>query len=177
MRNQSTFKNNKSAIYLVGTPIGNLEDISFRAIDTLKKVDVICCEDTRTSQTFLKKYNINKKLISLHKFNEAKRIKELIQVLDAQNDIAIISDDGCPAISDPGATFINEILKVYDCNVTSVNVGPAYVHAIVASGYLAKENYFHGFLDNKSENTKMNEQYTQRNIIEINKFIQSQEFI
>lgn len=157
MRNQSTFKNSKPTIYLVGTPIGNLEDISFRAIDTLKNVDVICCEDTRTSQTFLKKYNINKKLISLHKFNETERIKELIQVLENQNNIAIISDAGCPAISDPGATFINEILKVYDCNVTSVNVGPAYIHAIVASGYVTKENYFHGFLDSKSEKTKINE--------------------
>ncbi|ATZ21313.1 16S rRNA (cytidine(1402)-2'-O)-methyltransferase [Mesoplasma tabanidae] len=157
MRNQSTFKNNKPTIYLIGTPIGNLEDISFRAIDTLKKVEVICCEDTRTSQTFLKKYNINKKLISLHKYNEAERINEIVKVLENQNNVAIISDAGCPAISDPGANFIKEILKVYDCNVTSINVGPAYIHAIVASGYTAKENYFHGFLENKSDKTKSDE--------------------
>ncbi|AVN62152.1 16S rRNA (cytidine(1402)-2'-O)-methyltransferase [Mesoplasma coleopterae] len=157
MRNQSTFKNNKPTIFLIGTPIGNLEDISFRALDTLKKVDVICCEDTRTSQTFLKKYEINKKLVSLHKYNEAERINEIIRVLENQNDVAIISDAGCPAISDPGANFIKEILNTYDCNVTSVNVGPAYIHAIVASGYTAKENYFHGFLENKSDKSKFNE--------------------
>ncbi|AAT75459.1 putative tetrapyrrole methylase [Mesoplasma florum L1] len=157
MRNQSTFKNDKPTIYLVGTPIGNLEDISFRALETLKKVSVICCEDTRTSQTFLKKYEINKKLISLHKYNESERIEEIIKILDDKNDVAIISDAGCPAISDPGANFIKEILNIYDCNVTSVNVGPAYIHAIVASGYTAKENYFHGFLENKSDKSKVDE--------------------
>ncbi|ASZ08863.1 16S rRNA (cytidine(1402)-2'-O)-methyltransferase [Mesoplasma chauliocola] len=157
MRNQSTFKNNKPTVYLVGTPIGNLEDISFRALEVLKKVDVICCEDTRTSQTFLQKYQISKKLISLHKFNETDRVKELSLLLKDNQDIAIVSDAGCPAISDPGATFINKILQATDCNVTSVNVGPAYIHAIVASGYRAKENYFYGFLEHKSGNSKMNE--------------------
>lgn len=153
---QKTFKNNLSTIYIVGTPIGNLEDFSYRAIEILNNVDIICCEDTRTSSILLKKYNINKKLISLHKFNESKRIDELSKYIKESKKIAIISDAGVPCISDPGMYILNQLKKSVglNFNITAVNVGPAYIHALVSSGLEYETNYFSGFLDKKENNLK-----------------------
>ncbi|ATG97255.1 16S rRNA (cytidine(1402)-2'-O)-methyltransferase [Mesoplasma lactucae] len=156
---QKTFKNHLPTIYLIGTPIGNLEDISFRAIDTFKSVDAILCEDTRTSSVFLKHYEINKPLISLHKFNEAERVDLIIEHLNKHENLAQISDAGVPAISDPGAKLIN-ILRYernYDFNVSAINVGPAYIHAICMSGFTLKENFFYGFIENKNDASKKKE--------------------
>ncbi|PPE06582.1 16S rRNA (cytidine(1402)-2'-O)-methyltransferase [Mesoplasma corruscae] len=157
MNIQKTFKNDKPTVYLIGTPIGNLDDISLRALDTLKHVSYIFCEDTRTSSTFLKKHKISKPLISLHKFNEKERIKSIEDILRIGKSIAIISDAGCPTISDPGALVVQELLAKDICNITSVNVGPAYMHAIVASGFVNNTNYFYGFIVNKSKTSKLNE--------------------
>ena len=88
---------------MVGTPIGNLNDFSLRAIETLKTVDYILCEDTRTSQILLQHFQINKPLISLHKYNELERSKRVKEYLNQGCDLAIISDAGIPTISDPGS--------------------------------------------------------------------------
>lgn len=157
MRNQSTFKNKLPTVFLVGTPIGNLEDVSFRAINTLNNVDYILCEDTRTSKTFLDKYKIHKPLLSLHMHNEKERISNIFNILSDLKNIAIISDAGCPVISDPGAFLVQQLISANVCNVTSVNVGPAYIHAIVASGFTNTKNYFHGFVNNKSKPSKNKE--------------------
>lgn len=89
-------------IYFVATPIGNLEDITLRALNTLKNVDIIACEDTRTSQKLLNHYDISKKLISFHKFNEIATCEKIIELNNEGKNIAIITDAGMPVISDPG---------------------------------------------------------------------------
>jgi len=156
---QQTFKNNQPTIFLVGTPIGNLSDMSFRAIEVLQSVDVILCEDTRTSKPLLTKYQINKPLLSLHKFNEHERKDKIIELLDDGQNLALISDAGVPAISDPGAELIHQLrwVELIDFNASGVNAGPAYVHALVAAGFTNRTNYFHGFIQNKTTNSKTNE--------------------
>ena len=106
-----SYKKNENGLYIVSTPIGNLEDISFRAIKTLKKSDYILCEDTRVSKKLLKKYEIQSKLISNHKFNEKKNVDKIIEFLKSGKYISIISDAGTPSLSDPGAILINECIK------------------------------------------------------------------
>ena len=98
----------KKGLYLVPTPIGNLGDITFRAIEILKNSDFILCEDTRVSKNLLDKFQIKKKLISNHKFNEVKNLSNIINLLKDKKIISLISDAGTPGISDPGAVLINE---------------------------------------------------------------------
>lgn len=156
---QQTFKNSLPTIYVVGTPIGNLNDFSLRAIETLKAVDYILCEDTRTSQILLQHFQINKPLISLHKYNELERSKRVKEYLNQGCDLAIISDAGIPTISDPGswllASLVNEEMLKF--NLSGLNCGPAYIHALVASALVGKSNYFHGFLTSKNQVAKVHE--------------------
>ena len=107
-----TTKNKLSfGLYIVSTPIGNLRDITLRAIDVLKDSEYILCEDTRISKRLLNKYNIKSKLISNHKFNEKKNINKIIEILKSEKIVSVISDAGTPAISDPGKIIINECIK------------------------------------------------------------------
>lgn len=155
---QKTYKNNKPTVYLITTPIGNLEDISLRAIQTLKQVDVICCEDTRTSKVLLDKYQITNNLLSLHKFNENLRIEQIINLLNQNKNIAIISDAGVPIISDPASYIINQLKELeINCNITAIGAGSAYLHALISSGFLIDSHYFYGFLKNKNKISKQNE--------------------
>ncbi|WP_339021383.1 16S rRNA (cytidine(1402)-2'-O)-methyltransferase [Spiroplasma endosymbiont of Atherix ibis] len=148
---QSTFKNNLPTIYLVGTPIGNLDDISKRVIEVFQKADVIYCEDTRVSFKLFDKLNINKKLKSLHKFNEYLISESFIEDINKHKNIVIISDSGVPCISDPGAIIISKVLESNILvNITSVNCGPAYIHALASSGFVSRKNLFLGFLDKKN---------------------------
>ena len=101
----------KKNLYLVSTPIGNLKDISLRAIETLKKSDYILCEDTRVSKNLLDKYQIKSKLISNHKFNEKKNLSRIIELIKKGLFVSLISDAGTPNISDPGAILIRECIK------------------------------------------------------------------
>ena len=101
----------KPGLYCVATPIGNLGDITFRALETLKSSDLILCEDTRVSKKLLEKFKINKKLVSNHKFNEIKNLKMIIELLENKKMVSLISDAGTPAISDPGRILINECIK------------------------------------------------------------------
>ena len=101
----------KKGLYIVSTPIGNLQDITLRAIQTLKESDLILCEDTRVSEILLNKYNIKKKLISNHKFNEKKNLLKVIGFLKKGFTISLISDAGTPTISDPGSILVKECIK------------------------------------------------------------------
>ena len=105
----------KKGLYLVPTPIGNLGDITLRAIKTLKKSDYILCEDTRVSKILLKKFNINTKLLSNHKFNETKNLSRVTSLLQEGKIISLISDAGTPGISDPGAILIRDCIKKNNC--------------------------------------------------------------
>jgi len=156
---QKTFKDQQPTLFLVGTPIGNLEDISFRAVDVLKSVATIFCEDTRTSSVLLKKYQIKNHVQSLHKFNEEQQINQVIKLIDQKQNLALISDAGVPIISDPGAYLVHELrwVKELNFNVSAINAGPAYIHALICSGFLLPTNYFYGFLKNKNLQTKIKE--------------------
>ena len=101
------------SLFVVATPIGNLEDISLRAIDTLKKVDIVVAEDTRITSRLLKKYNIQKSLTSFHINNEAHKLQKIISFLNDDKDIAIVSDAGTPCISDPGYRLISHVKKIF----------------------------------------------------------------
>ena len=124
-------------LYIVATPIGNLKDISYRALETLKNSDFILCEDTRVSSKLLSNFNIKSKLISNHKFNEKKNLKKVIDLLNSDKILSIISEAGTPAISDPGRRLIEECVKN---NISIFSVpGPSAVTAAVSiSGFSDK---------------------------------------
>jgi 16S rRNA (cytidine1402-2'-O)-methyltransferase len=136
-------------LYLVATPIGNLEDITLRALRTLKEVDLIACEDTRHTRKLLTHYDIHKPLVSYHEHNERTRSKELIQDLLAGKNIAIVSDAGTPGISDPGSSVISDAI---DASIEVIPIpGPsALITALIASGLPTDEFLFAGFLPVKS---------------------------
>ena len=131
-------------LYIVSTPIGNLEDITFRALDVLKKSDIILCEDTRHSIKLLKHYKIKKKLVSYHKFNEKKQIDHVIKYFNKGKILSLISDAGTPLLSDPGRLLVNECLK-NDIKVTPVPGASSITAAMSISGF--KDQFlFYGFL-------------------------------
>ncbi len=137
----------KKGLYIVPTPIGNLGDITLRAIEILKKSDFILCEDTRTSKNLLKKYQINSKLISNHKFNEKKNLAKILSFLKSESIISLISDAGTPCLSDPGSILINECLK-NDINVIPLPGASAITSAISISGF-SEKFFFYGFFPEK----------------------------
>ena len=137
----------KKGLYIVPTPIGNLGDITLRAIEILKKSDFILCEDTRTSKSLLKKYQINSKLISNHKFNEKKNLAKILNFLKSGFTISLISDAGTPCLSDPGSILINECLK-NDINVIPLPGASAITSAISVSGF-SEKFFFYGFFPEK----------------------------
>lgn len=132
-------------LYLVPTPIGNLEDMTFRAIRVLKEADVILAEDTRTSAPLLKHFEISKKVFAHHQHNEHKALNEIIRFLKAGQTVALISDAGTPAISDPGFLLVREAIK--EGIVVNCLPGPtAFVPALVNSGLPNDRFCFEGFL-------------------------------
>ena len=135
-------------IYFVATPIGNLGDISFRAIETLKSVDIIFCEDTRHSLKLLNHYEIKKPLKSCHKFNEREAAETIIKEARAGKEIAIISDAGMPVISDPG-NKVCEVLNKEHIPYTVVPGANAFLSALILSGFPADRFAFLGFLPEK----------------------------
>ncbi len=148
---KSQFKINepKKGLYLVSTPIGNLKDITFRAIEILKQSDFILCEDTRISKNLLNKYEIKSRLISNHKFNEMKNVNKIIQYLKSGSIISLISDAGTPNISDPGIVLINECIK------NKIEIfpipGPSAVSTAVSISGFSNKFYFYGFLPEKKQ--------------------------
>ncbi len=139
----------KNGLYLVPTPIGNLGDITFRAIEILKKSDFILCEDTRVSKKLLDRYQINTGLISNHKFNETKNLAKIIQILKNNKIVSIISDAGTPGISDPGSILINECVK-QNINIIPLPGASAVTTAISMSGFGGKY-LFYGFFPDKEK--------------------------
>lgn len=137
-------------LYLVSTPIGNLEDFSFRAIKTLQQCELILCEDTRRSSHLLEKYDIQKKLISYHKFNEKKQLLEILERLKLGQDIALISDAGTPCINDPGVILVQECKKE---NIAYTLIpGPCSpIAALVLSGFDSQQFQYVGFLPKSAQ--------------------------
>ena len=147
LHTQKKNNNIKSGLYIVSTPIGNLKDITLRAIEILKKSEVILCEDTRISKNLLERYEIKSKLISNHKFNEKKNLQKVIEILKSDQIVSLISDAGTPAVSDPGAILINECL-IEKIDVFPIPGASAVSTAVSVSGF--KEQYFfYGFFPEK----------------------------
>ncbi len=144
-------------LYIVATPIGNLDDITFRAVEVLKQVDIIACEDTRRTKILLEKYGVAKKLVSYYNYNERQRAEDLISELKSNKNVALVSDSGTPGISDPGYVLIKRAIEE---NITVVPIpGPtALICALVASGLPMDEFVFVGFLPHKKgRKTKLQE--------------------
>ncbi len=136
-------------LYVVATPIGNLGDITLRALETLKDVDLVAAEDTRHSGILLKHYQITKPLISYHEHNEAMRTAQLVERLAAGEKIALITDAGTPGVSDPGARLIRECVK-RGLDFTIIPGPSSILTALVGSGFPAEKFFFGGFLPIKS---------------------------
>lgn len=144
-------------LYLIPTPIGNLEDMSFRAVRILKEVDLILAEDTRTSAPLLKHFGIDKKVFSHHQHNEHKSVTEVIRFLKEGKQIALISDAGTPAISDPGFLLVREAIR-NDLALECLPGATAFVPALVCSGLAADRFTFEGFIPvKKGRQTRMKE--------------------
>ncbi len=139
--------NLKPGLYCVATPIGNLGDITFRALEVIKKSDLVLCEDTRVSKKLLSKFKISKKLISHHKFNENKNLNFILKNLENNKIISIVSDAGTPAISDPGRILINKCVEK-NINIYSVP-GPSAVSAAISVSGFSDKYLFCGFLPEK----------------------------
>jgi len=136
-------------LFLVGTPIGNLEDITLRALRTLKEVDLIACEDTRQTQKLLNHYGIEKRTVSYHEHNELERAPELIVHLENGDDVAIVSDAGMPGVSDPGYRLVALAVR-HHIRVVPIPGASAFLSALVASGLPTDSFRFGGFLPAKA---------------------------
>jgi len=150
IKSKSIIKDNENGLYLVPTPIGNLKDITFRALEILKKSSYILCEDTRVSKNLLERHDIKSKLISNHKFNETKNLSKVIELLKLGEIISLISDAGTPSVSDPGAILINECVK------NNINIiplpGPSAVVTVASISGFSEKFFFYGFLPDKKQN-------------------------
>ncbi len=151
-QNDIKFKKLNHGLYVVSTPIGNLADITFRAIDVLKNSEYILCEDTRVSKKLLDKYEIKSKLISHHKFNETKNLKKIVDILKSQKIVSLISDAGTPAISDPGRILIKECVK-NKIEIYPIPGASAVSSSVSISGFSDKY-YFFGFFPEKEKEIK-----------------------
>ena len=139
----------KKGLYLIPTPIGNLGDITLRAIELLRNSDFILCEDTRVSKKLLDKLNIKTELISNHKFNEVKNLSKITNLLRDNKIISMISDAGTPSISDPGAVLINECLRL---NIDIIPLpGPSAVTTAMSVSGFGEKYLFYGFFPNKDK--------------------------
>ena len=147
INSESLYKETKKGLYLVSTPIGNLEDITLRAVNTLKNSDYILCEDTRVSKILFDRYQIKSKLISNHKFNEKKNLSKIIKLLKLGSKISLVSDAGTPSISDPGALLIRECVNN---NIQILPIpGPSAVSSAVSISGFSEKFFFYGFFPEK----------------------------
>ena len=142
--------NNTPSLYIVPTPIGNMEDITYRAINVLNEVDIIFSEDTRVTSNLLNYYNIKKKLVSSHKFNEDVSSEKLIEFLKLGKNVALVSDRGTPILSDPGNICVKKAIE-NGFNVISLPGATAAIPALTSSGLDSSKFVFYGFLSNKKQ--------------------------
>ncbi len=142
----------KKGLYIISTPIGNLGDITYRAIEILKKSEIILCEDTRISKKLMDKFEVKSKLLSNHKFNERKNLSQIINYLKDNKIISLISDAGTPGISDPGAILVRE------CVEKKINIfplpGPSAVSAAISISGFSEKYFFYGFFPTKLKEIK-----------------------
>lgn len=141
--------NKENNLYLIPTPIGNLDDITIRSLNILKDVDIVLCEDTRVTGSLLKKYDISKKLISCHEHNEDEIKYDVVKWLSEGKKIGLVTDQGSPIISDPGFKVVDEVIK-NDYNVIGLPGATAFVPALISSGIAPSKFLFYGFLNSKS---------------------------
>ena len=135
-------------LYLVGTPIGNLNDISSRAINILKNVSLIACEDTRQTKKITNRFNINNRLISFNKHNSSSRIPKIIDLLKEDKSVALVSDAGMPSICDPGEDLVKNV-KLHNLDTICIPGPSAALTALISSGFAASKFIFEGFLPKK----------------------------
>ena len=148
MKRNKNFQDNKPLLYLVATPIGNLSEISERALTTLREMDIIAAEDTRNTFSLLSKYGIKKELFSLREHNEIEASNHLVNLMKQGKKVAYVSDAGYPGISDPGYLLVKVALE-NDINVSTISGSSAFINALVASGLPTNHFYFYGFLSRK----------------------------
>ena len=145
--NQKSYSQENN-LYLIPTPIGNLDDITVRSLNLLKEVDILLCEDTRVTGNLLSKYGIKKKLISCHEYNEDKVKYEVVELLKEGKKIGLVTDQGSPIISDPGFNVVNEVIK-NNLSVIGLPGATAFVPALISSGIFPSKFLFYGFLNAK----------------------------
>ena len=150
---QKSYSNNVPTLYIIPTPVGNMEDITIRALNVLKDVDVIFCEDTRVTKQLLSYFNIEKKLISCHKFTENIKLDKVIEYLNTNSKVGLVSDRGTPIISDPGYEIAKGVIDA-GFNVVSLPGATAFVPALTMSGIVPQPFLFYGFLNSKSSKRK-----------------------
>lgn len=148
MKIQKSYDELTPTLYLVPTPIGNFDDMTYRAVNILNNVDYIYCEDTRVTKVLLSHFNINTPLFNYHSFNEDKQADEIVKQLDEGKQIALVSDAGMPAISDPGF-YVAKLAIEMNHKVISLPGANAGLTALIASGIPCEKFYFHGFLSSK----------------------------
>lgn len=145
---QKSYRDNKNKLYLVPTPVGNLGDMTIRAIEVLKMVDIVFCEDTRVTKELLKHFEITKKMVSCHEYNESNMVEDAKKYLDEGKNIALVTDQGTPIISDPGYKVVSSLMQEgYD--VVSLPGPTAFVPALTVSGLPPQPFLFYGFLNSK----------------------------
>lgn len=153
MKIQKSYDNNDATLYLVPTPIGNFADMTFRAVDILNSVDYIYCEDTRVTKVLLSHFNIKTPLNNYHVFNEEVQAEEILNHLSENKNVALVSDAGMPAISDPGF-YIAKLAIERNYKVISIPGANAGLTALVASGIPCEKFFFNGFLPSRGTKRK-----------------------
>ncbi len=153
MKIQKSFETTEPTLYIVATPIGNLGEMTPRAIEILKAVDIIAAEDTRNTGKLLKHFGIETPSISYHKHNEKQSAQGILKLLDEGKSVALVSDAGYPLISDPGQTLVSEVIEK-DYAVVPISGSSAFINALVVSGIVTQPFSFMGFLESKDSTLK-----------------------
>ena len=153
MRRNKSFDGQRPTLYLIATPIGNLKEMSPRALEIISEMDIIAAEDTRNAFSLLANFNLKKELFSLREHNEIEASKHLLEKIQSGKKVAYMSDAGYPGISDPGYLLVKEMIK-NDVNVSTISGSCAFINALIASGLDTKHFYFYGFLPAKENEAK-----------------------
>lgn len=153
MKRSKSYDKNNLLLYLVATPIGNLKEFSFRAIEVVSEADIVAAEDTRNAHDLLARFNIKKELYSLREHNEKEASKHLVSLIQAGKKVVYMSDAGYPGISDPGYLLVQELIANGIC-VSTISGSSAFINALVASGLETRHFFFYGFLSAKDNEAK-----------------------